>query len=131
MCRCVCARTCEHVCVYMHMYTYMCILLRLWGFSLVCVHVCLCECMPESMCADVHVCVRIHSRSHVCVCVCVKGKGFPDVGTRLLLWKIWDQFRLPIFALVDADPHGTNTDTLDLLDSVMTPQWSVGQTSDF
>lgn len=35
-----------------------------------------------------------------------KGKGFPDNGTRLLLKQLWSTFKLPIFLLVDADPHG-------------------------
>ncbi|XP_076462075.1 meiotic recombination protein SPO11-like [Babylonia areolata] len=38
--------------------------------------------------------------------IIITGKGFPDVGTRLLLRKIWDKFKLPVFAVVDADPHG-------------------------
>jgi len=45
----------------------------------------------------------------VCVCVCVwgQGKGFPDVNSRLMVRKLWDTLHIPIFALVDADPHGT------------------------
>ena len=28
------------------------------------------------------------------------------MNTRLLLRRLWDSFSIPIFALVDADPHG-------------------------
>lgn len=41
-------------------------------------------------------------------CVCVdQGKGVPDVNSRLMVRKLWDTLHIPIFALVDADPHGT------------------------
>nr|XP_044604558.1 meiotic recombination protein SPO11 isoform X3 [Equus asinus] len=36
----------------------------------------------------------------------LKGKGVPDLNTRLLVKKLWDVFHVPIFTLVDADPHG-------------------------
>lgn len=36
----------------------------------------------------------------------LKGKGYPDINTRSLLKKIWDDCHLPIYALVDADPFG-------------------------
>ncbi|XP_016284208.1 meiotic recombination protein SPO11 isoform X3 [Monodelphis domestica] len=40
-------------------------------------------------------------------CTCGStGKGVPDLNTRLLVKKLWDTFHLPIFTLVDADPHG-------------------------
>lgn len=40
--------------------------------------------------------------------VCVdQGKGVPDVNSRLMVRKLWDTLHIPIFALVDADPHGT------------------------
>lgn len=35
-----------------------------------------------------------------------QGKGVPDVNSRLMVRKLWDTLRIPIFALVDADPHG-------------------------
>ncbi|XP_070194693.1 meiotic recombination protein SPO11-like isoform X2 [Littorina saxatilis] len=38
--------------------------------------------------------------------ILITGKGYPDVGTRLLVRKIWEQFKMPVFALVDGDPHG-------------------------
>lgn len=41
-----------------------------------------------------------------CVCV-LQGKGVPDVNSRLMVRKLWDVLHIPIFALVDADPHGT------------------------
>ncbi|XP_064599336.1 LOW QUALITY PROTEIN: meiotic recombination protein SPO11-like [Liolophura sinensis] len=45
-------------------------------------------------------CHRLHP------CILITGKGFPDINTRLLLRKLWEEFAIPIFALVDADPHG-------------------------
>ncbi|XP_004717198.1 meiotic recombination protein SPO11 isoform X1 [Echinops telfairi] len=39
-------------------------------------------------------------------CIMVTGKGVPDLNTRLLVKKLWDLFHLPLFTLVDADPHG-------------------------
>uniref|UniRef100_A0A8D0C1C2 DNA topoisomerase (ATP-hydrolyzing) n=1 Tax=Salvator merianae TaxID=96440 RepID=A0A8D0C1C2_SALMN len=39
-------------------------------------------------------------------CVLITGKGVPDVNTRLLVRKLWDTCHIPIFALMDADPHG-------------------------
>ncbi|XP_041358790.1 meiotic recombination protein SPO11-like isoform X2 [Gigantopelta aegis] len=39
-------------------------------------------------------------------CIMITGKGFPDMGTRMLLRALRDRFQLPMFALVDADPHG-------------------------
>ncbi|MGH0177580.1 UNVERIFIED_CONTAM: hypothetical protein FKN15_075471 [Acipenser sinensis] len=33
------------------------------------------------------------------------GKGVPDLNTRLMVRKLWDSLHIPIFALVDADPH--------------------------
>ena len=42
-------------------------------------------------------------------CVCVdQGKGVPDVNSRLMVRKLWDTLHIPIFALVDGDPHGTH-----------------------
>uniref|UniRef100_A0A182SYD8 DNA topoisomerase (ATP-hydrolyzing) n=1 Tax=Anopheles maculatus TaxID=74869 RepID=A0A182SYD8_9DIPT len=38
--------------------------------------------------------------------VLVTAKGYPDVSTRLLLKKIADWSKVPIYALMDADPHG-------------------------
>ncbi|XP_069727901.1 meiotic recombination protein SPO11 isoform X2 [Phaenicophaeus curvirostris] len=39
-------------------------------------------------------------------CIMITGKGVPDLNTRLLVRKLWDTFQIPIFTLVDADPHG-------------------------
>ncbi|XP_053106790.1 meiotic recombination protein SPO11 isoform X2 [Hemicordylus capensis] len=39
-------------------------------------------------------------------CILITGKGVPDVNTRLLVRKLWDMCHVPIFALMDADPHG-------------------------
>ncbi|XP_050402116.1 meiotic recombination protein SPO11 [Patella vulgata] len=39
-------------------------------------------------------------------CILITAKGFPDLGTRLLLKLLWNQFQLPVFSLVDCDPHG-------------------------
>ncbi|KAG7257039.1 hypothetical protein CRUP_014866 [Coryphaenoides rupestris] len=38
-------------------------------------------------------------------CIMITGKGFPDVNSRLMVRKLWDTLHIPIFALVDADPH--------------------------
>ncbi|XP_056404942.1 meiotic recombination protein SPO11 isoform X2 [Hyla sarda] len=39
-------------------------------------------------------------------CILITGKGVPDLNTRLFVRKMWDTFQIPIFTLVDADPHG-------------------------
>ncbi|XP_020560440.1 meiotic recombination protein SPO11 isoform X3 [Oryzias latipes] len=39
-------------------------------------------------------------------CIMITGKGVPDVNSRLMVKKLWDTLQIPIFALVDADPHG-------------------------
>ncbi|XP_030589980.1 meiotic recombination protein SPO11 isoform X1 [Archocentrus centrarchus] len=39
-------------------------------------------------------------------CIIITGKGVPDVNSRLMVKKLWDELHIPIFALVDADPHG-------------------------
>uniref|UniRef100_A0A3B3D909 DNA topoisomerase (ATP-hydrolyzing) n=1 Tax=Oryzias melastigma TaxID=30732 RepID=A0A3B3D909_ORYME len=38
-------------------------------------------------------------------CIMITGKGVPDVNSRLMVKKLWDTLQIPIFALVDADPH--------------------------
>ncbi|XP_309793.5 meiotic recombination protein SPO11 [Anopheles gambiae] len=38
--------------------------------------------------------------------VLITAKGYPDVSTRLLLKKISDWTHVPIYGLMDADPHG-------------------------
>ena len=39
-------------------------------------------------------------------CILVTGKGYPDQMTRQLLKRIQIEFEIPIFGLMDADPHG-------------------------
>ncbi|XP_054465040.1 meiotic recombination protein SPO11 [Anoplopoma fimbria] len=39
-------------------------------------------------------------------CILITGKGVPDVNSRLMVRKLWDALHVPVFALVDADPHG-------------------------
>ncbi|XP_050952193.1 meiotic recombination protein SPO11 [Labeo rohita] len=39
-------------------------------------------------------------------CIIITGKGVPDVNSRLMVRKLWDTLHVPVFALVDADPHG-------------------------
>ncbi|XP_013866004.1 meiotic recombination protein SPO11 [Austrofundulus limnaeus] len=39
-------------------------------------------------------------------CILITGKGVPDLNSRLMVRKLWDTLHVPIFALVDADPHG-------------------------
>ncbi|XP_019746913.1 meiotic recombination protein SPO11 isoform X1 [Hippocampus comes] len=38
--------------------------------------------------------------------IMITGKGFPDVNSRLMVRKLWDVLHVPVFTLVDADPHG-------------------------
>ncbi|XP_066417870.1 meiotic recombination protein SPO11 [Molothrus aeneus] len=44
--------------------------------------------------------------SKVSPCIMITGRGIPDLNTRLLVRKLWDSFQIPIFTLMDADPHG-------------------------
>ena len=39
----------------------------------------------------------------------LQAKGFPDINTRIFLKKIWENLKIPILALVDADPHGMSS----------------------
>ncbi|PKU35450.1 hypothetical protein llap_14245 [Limosa lapponica baueri] len=43
-------------------------------------------------------------------CIMITGRGVPDLNTRLLVRKLWDTFQLPIFTLMDADPHGKSVE---------------------
>lgn len=48
-----------------------------------------------------------HSSTQSSAPACVdQGKGVPDVNSRLMVRKLWDTLHIPVFALVDADPHG-------------------------
>ncbi|XP_044730589.1 meiotic recombination protein SPO11 [Chrysoperla carnea] len=38
--------------------------------------------------------------------ILITGKGFPDINTRFLLKRLSLKLRIPIFAMVDADPYG-------------------------
>ena len=38
--------------------------------------------------------------------IMLTGKGFPDLNTRLLLKRLWENLEIPVLALVDADPYG-------------------------
>ncbi|KAL6483321.1 hypothetical protein MHYP_G00081930 [Metynnis hypsauchen] len=49
---------------------------------------------------DDEFCTRLHP------CIIITGKGVPDVNSRLMVRKLWDTLHIPVFALVDADPHG-------------------------
>ncbi|XP_076022923.1 meiotic recombination protein SPO11 [Genypterus blacodes] len=49
---------------------------------------------------DDDLCRKLHP------CIMITGKGIPDVNSRLMVRKLWDTLHIPIFALVDADPHG-------------------------
>uniref|UniRef100_A0A8D2QEC0 DNA topoisomerase (ATP-hydrolyzing) n=1 Tax=Zonotrichia albicollis TaxID=44394 RepID=A0A8D2QEC0_ZONAL len=44
--------------------------------------------------------------SKVSPCIMITGRGIPDLNTRLLVRKLWDSFQIPVFTLMDADPHG-------------------------
>ncbi|NXH19383.1 SPO11 protein, partial [Bucco capensis] len=39
-------------------------------------------------------------------CIMITGRGIPDLNTRLFVRRLWDSFKIPIFTLMDADPHG-------------------------
>lgn len=39
-------------------------------------------------------------------CILVTAKGYPDYPTRLMLHKLVSTLKIPLFALVDCDPHG-------------------------
>ena len=39
----------------------------------------------------------------------LQAKGFPDINTRIFLKKIWENLKIPILALMDADPHGMSS----------------------
>lgn len=39
-------------------------------------------------------------------CILVTGKGQPDRGTRRFLRRLVDEFKLPVYILVDSDPYG-------------------------
>ncbi|XP_026885851.1 meiotic recombination protein SPO11 isoform X2 [Electrophorus electricus] len=39
-------------------------------------------------------------------CIIITGKGVPDVNSRLMVRKLWDTLHIPVFALMDGDPHG-------------------------
>ncbi|CDS40721.1 meiotic recombination protein SPO11 [Echinococcus multilocularis] len=40
-------------------------------------------------------------------CLLITSKGYPDLATRSFLCKLYQKYpKIPIFALVDADPHG-------------------------
>ena len=41
-------------------------------------------------------------------CIIITGKGQPDVATRQFLRKMHQDLKLPVLALVDADPYGLN-----------------------
>eukprot|EP00106_Octopus_bimaculoides_P006941 XP_014774383.1 PREDICTED: meiotic recombination protein SPO11-like [Octopus bimaculoides] len=42
--------------------------------------------------------------------IIITGKGFPDINTRLLLKTLWNELRIPVFGLMDADAHGRYLD---------------------
>uniref|UniRef100_A0A8C9SCS8 DNA topoisomerase (ATP-hydrolyzing) n=1 Tax=Scleropages formosus TaxID=113540 RepID=A0A8C9SCS8_SCLFO len=48
-------------------------------------------------------------------CIMVTGKGVPDLNSRLMVRKLWDTLHIPVFVLVDADPHGTALPSLHLM----------------
>lgn len=35
-----------------------------------------------------------------------KGRGFPDLCTRSLIFQLWQQLQLPVYLLCDANPGG-------------------------
>eukprot|EP00547_Thalassionema_nitzschioides_P002914 CAMPEP_0194199334 /NCGR_PEP_ID=MMETSP0156-20130528/395_1 /TAXON_ID=33649 /ORGANISM="Thalassionema nitzschioides, Strain L26-B" /LENGTH=349 /DNA_ID=CAMNT_0038924219 /DNA_START=108 /DNA_END=1157 /DNA_ORIENTATION=- len=39
-------------------------------------------------------------------CILVTGKGVPDLATRSLVWRLYQQFRLPVLGICDCNPYG-------------------------
>lgn len=39
-------------------------------------------------------------------CILITGKGYPDMATRMLVTTLADKAQLPVYVLVDSDPHG-------------------------
>jgi len=39
-------------------------------------------------------------------CLLVTGKGQPDRSTRRMVRRLWEEFKLPVYVLTDADPYG-------------------------
>lgn len=39
-------------------------------------------------------------------CILITGKGYPDIPTRMLVHLLSTRVQLPVYALVDANPHG-------------------------
>jgi meiotic recombination protein SPO11 len=39
-------------------------------------------------------------------CILVTGKGYPDIPTRMFVHLLSEKVQIPIYALVDANPHG-------------------------
>uniref|UniRef100_A0A8C5TX66 DNA topoisomerase (ATP-hydrolyzing) n=1 Tax=Malurus cyaneus samueli TaxID=2593467 RepID=A0A8C5TX66_9PASS len=59
--------------------------------------------LDDDFFSKVSPCIMI---THLFVCLLLNGKCIPDLNTRLLVRKLWDSFQIPIFTLMDADPHG-------------------------
>lgn len=38
----------------------------------------------------------------------LQAKGYPDFATRMFLLRLSETFNLPLYALMDGDPHGEN-----------------------
>lgn len=39
-------------------------------------------------------------------CILITGKGYPDIGTRMLIKLLSEKLDIPIYIIVDADPFG-------------------------
>ncbi|XP_072800564.1 meiotic recombination protein SPO11 isoform X4 [Vicugna pacos] len=61
--------------------------------------------LDDNFCNKMSPCIMVTPTS-VFYHLKLKGKGVPDLNTRLLVKKLWDTFHIPVFSLVDADPHG-------------------------
>nr|SVE93141.1 EOG090X09ZG [Moina brachiata] len=63
-------------------------------------------------------------------CIMITGKGYPDINTRRLLRRLWEELEVPPLALVDADPHGIyimavyryGSQNLEQIEHLATPQ---------
>ncbi len=39
-------------------------------------------------------------------CILITAKGMPDRATRRMLRRLWEEYKLPVYILTDADPYG-------------------------
>ncbi|EOB08052.1 Meiotic recombination protein SPO11, partial [Anas platyrhynchos] len=57
--------------------------------------------LDDDFCIKLSPCIMITVCNLHLISSCI-----PDLNTRLLVRKLWDTFQIPVFTLMDADPHG-------------------------